>query len=46
MVVSPDCRDKNHTKCDGVAWDEQRDEPTACQCRDLTHGSIDDPHDI
>ena len=29
---SPDCRDENHQKCDGVAWDLLRDQPTDCGC--------------
>jgi hypothetical protein len=31
--VSPDCRDGNHTKCDGQAWDEDRDELAGCRCK-------------
>lgn len=31
-TLSPDCRDGNHQKCDGVAWDLLRDEPTDCGC--------------
>ncbi|URC18088.1 hypothetical protein QEO76_gp49 [Arthrobacter phage Cole] len=31
-LLSPDCRDGNHTKCDGVAWDLELDGPSACEC--------------
>lgn len=31
-IVSPDCRDKNHQKCPGDAWDEAHDHLTECQC--------------
>lgn len=31
--LSPDCRDGNHQKCDGVAWDLVADLPTACGCK-------------
>lgn len=33
-LLSPDCRDGNHGKCDGVAWDEEKDEPTGCTCKE------------
>lgn len=29
---SPDCRDGNHGKCPGEAWDMERDEETPCEC--------------
>lgn len=29
---SPDCRDGNDRKCDGQAWDDKQDRPTACAC--------------
>lgn len=32
MILSPDCRDGNHQKCNGVAWDLEADEPTQCRC--------------
>jgi hypothetical protein len=32
MNISPDCRDGNCTKCDGVAWDLVADAPTDCEC--------------
>ena len=31
-IVSPDCRDLNHQKCTGDAWDEAHDHITECQC--------------
>jgi hypothetical protein len=31
-LLSPDCRDGNHFKCDGVAWNLQTDEPGQCEC--------------
>lgn len=31
-VVSPDCREANHHKCYGSAFDEQADRITACDC--------------
>lgn len=31
-IVSPDCRDQNHQKCPGDAWDESHDHATECQC--------------
>lgn len=41
-VVSPDCRDQNHQKCPGDAWDEAHDHGTECQC--ACHGQQpDDP---
>lgn len=30
--ISPDCRDGNHRKCNGEAWDEDADDLTDCQC--------------
>src|ERR1043166_866359 len=39
-ALSPDCRDQNHTKCDGVAWDEEADEPTNCQCVHHTSDAV------
>lgn len=30
--LSPDCRDGNHGKCDGVAWNLETDAPDFCQC--------------
>lgn len=32
MDISPDCRDGNCTKCDGIAWDLVADAPTSCEC--------------
>lgn len=31
-LLSPDCRDGNHFKCDGVAWDLEVDMARACEC--------------
>jgi hypothetical protein len=31
-VVSPDCRDENHHKCTGDAWDLAADMPVSCGC--------------
>jgi hypothetical protein len=31
VILSPDCRDGNYTKCTGDAWDENNDEPAICQ---------------
>lgn len=31
-VVSPDCRDGNHQKCYGDAWNDAADEPCRCGC--------------
>lgn len=44
-VLSPDCRDGNHTKCDGIGWSLDLDAHSPCQCRDLTHGADGDPHE-
>ncbi|MEV8180310.1 hypothetical protein [Specibacter sp. NPDC078692] len=30
--IGPDCRDANHHKCRGDAWDEAHDHITECQC--------------
>lgn len=30
--LSPDCRDGNHQKCDTVAWDNEADNYTTCDC--------------
>jgi hypothetical protein len=30
--LSPDCRDGNHGKCDGLAWDLDLDETVPCEC--------------
>ncbi len=30
--ISPDCRDGNHRKCDGQAWDVDADDVTGCGC--------------
>lgn len=32
MITSPDCRDANHHKCYGGAWNEAEDRPVDCQC--------------
>lgn len=37
--LSPDCRDGNPTKCDGVAWNTIDDEPTDCEGEE--HGGED-----
>lgn len=29
---SPDCRDGNDRKCDGKAWDDNRDCISVCEC--------------
>lgn len=31
-IISPDCRDQNHQKCPGDAWDEAHDHGTECEC--------------
>jgi hypothetical protein len=31
--ISPDCRDGNHTKCPGDAWDLEKDELAGCRCK-------------
>lgn len=41
---SPDCRDSNHGKCMGAAWDLDRDCQTSCKCpchRGATQGGIE-----
>ena len=30
--VSPDCRDRNHQKCYGSAWNAAEDRPVECRC--------------
>lgn len=30
--LSPDCRDGNHHKCDGQAWDDTEDALVSCGC--------------
>jgi hypothetical protein len=30
LPLSPDCRDGNCHKCDGIAWDEKADDYTHC----------------
>jgi len=32
MMLSPDCRDGNHQKCNGDAWDLEADGITDCRC--------------
>ena len=33
LPLSPDCADRfKHQACSGDAWDDERDEPTACTC--------------
>ncbi len=32
ISVNPECRAEKHRNCSGVAWDEELDEPTACDC--------------
>lgn len=39
MILSPDCRDGNHTKCDGIAWDVEADGYAPCECTDCNHES-------
>jgi hypothetical protein len=45
-AFSPDCRDGNHQKCDGLALDEDTDEITWCWCRecDCYPRNWDDPY--
>jgi hypothetical protein len=31
-LLSPDCRDENHQKCDGTAWNLETDALDACGC--------------
>ena len=31
-LLSPDCRDENHSKCDRLAWNIATDEVDYCQC--------------
>lgn len=31
-IIGPDCRDLNHQKCRGDAWDEEHDHITECGC--------------
>ncbi|WP_159702435.1 hypothetical protein [Arthrobacter sp. 18067] len=33
-AISPDCRDGNHRKCTGDAWDMELDNVTDCQCQE------------
>ena len=35
--LSLDCRDGNHTKCDTVAWDMEKDNYTTCECTKCSH---------
>ncbi|WP_269067358.1 hypothetical protein [Brevibacterium sp. CCUG 69071] len=40
VLRSPDCRDDNHRKCDGQAWDDDTDALASCGCTchfDPTH---------
>lgn len=30
MLLSPDCRDGNHQKCDGTAWSLELDDRVQC----------------
>jgi hypothetical protein len=39
--LSPDCRDGNHSKCDGVAWDIEADRTTFCLCPECGHPAKD-----
>lgn len=32
MLLSPDCRDGNHHKCDGTAWSLLLDDRVQCDC--------------
>jgi hypothetical protein len=36
-LLSPDCRDGNHKKCDTVAWDVEADDYAGCECSDCNH---------
>lgn len=36
-LLSPECRDGNHGKCDGVAWDLEADAPADCACPECEH---------
>lgn len=42
--ISPDCRDGNHRKCNGEAWDEDADDLTDCQCPGCLCHVAPDPH--
>jgi hypothetical protein len=37
--VCPECRAGKHGNCDGEAWDDAIDAPTACHCPEPVHGS-------
>jgi len=37
MILSPDCRDGNHHKCDTIAWNEATDDYTSCECGECNH---------
>lgn len=39
--VCPECRAGKHGNCDGYAWDDQLDEPTACSCDVALHPTSD-----
>lgn len=42
--LSPDCRDNNHIKCDGTAWDTEQDHLCECFCQchqDHGQGALD-----
>ena len=33
----PECACGKHANCDGTAWDDTTDAPTACECADTAH---------
>lgn len=32
IYLSPDCRDENHQKCNGIAWNIFEDQAVECGC--------------
>lgn len=41
MALSPDCRDGNHHKCNGIAWDDAADLAVECNCQYCAIRSFD-----
>lgn len=36
----PECSQGKHGNCDGTAWDNEADAPTACTCPDPSHVQV------
>jgi len=36
-VICPECAQDKHQNCNGIAWDDEKDEPAKCECEISGH---------